>query len=96
MKNLVANTELMSELKAKIFSFGEITAEDVQVPGTDPLTTDPESFVELQASTDGGAAIYFRIVFLNENTTGARRTFKIITKDPEGTVTSTIVYFQNS
>ena len=96
LKNLVANTELMSELKAKIFSFGEITAEDVQVPGTDPLTTDPESFVELQASTDGGAAIYFRIVFLNENTTGARRTFKIITKDPEGTVTSTIVYFQNS
>ena len=96
LKNLVANTELMSELKAKIFSFGEITAEDVQVPGTDPLTTDPESFVELQASTDGGAAIYFRIVFLNENTTGARRTFKIITKDHEGAVTSTIVYFQNS
>ena len=96
LKNLVANTELMSELKAKIFSFGEITTEDVQVPGTDPLTTNPESFVELQAWTDGGAAIYFRIVFLNENTTGARRTFKIITKDPEGAVTSTIVYFQNS
>ena len=96
LKNLVANTELMSELKAKIFSFGEITAEDVQVPGTDPLTTDPESFVELQAWTDGGAAIYFRIVFLNANTTGVRRTFKIITKDPEGAVTSTIVYFQNS
>lgn len=96
LKNLVANTELMSELKAKIFSFGEITTEDVQVPGTDPLTTNPESFVELQAWTDGGAAIYFRIVFLNANTTGVRRTFKIITKDPEGAVTSTIVYFQNS
>ncbi len=96
LKNLVANTELMSELKEKIFSFGEITTEDVQVPGTDPLTTDPESFVELQAWTDGGAAIYFRIVFLNANTTGVRRTFKIITKDPDGAVTSTIVYFQNS
>lgn len=96
LKNLVANTELMAELKAKIFSFGEITKEDVQVPGSDPLTTNPESFVELQAWTDGGAAIYFRIVFLNENTTGVRRTFKIITKDPAGTVTSTIVYFQNS
>lgn len=96
LKNLVANTELMAELKAKIFSFGEITEEDVQVPSSDPLTTDPESFVELQAWTDGGAAIYFRIVFLNANTTGFRRTFKIITKDPAGTVTSTIVYFQNS
>lgn len=96
LKNLVANTELMAELKAKIFSFGEITEEDVQVPSSDPLTTDPESFVELQAWTDGGAAIYFRIVFLNANTTGVRRTFKIITKDPAGTVTSTIVYFQNS
>ena len=96
LNNLVANTELMAELKAKIFSFGEITKEDVQVPGSDPLTTNPESFVELQAWTDGGAAIYFRIVFLNANTTGVRRTFKIITKDPAGTVTSTIVYFQNS
>lgn len=96
LNNLVANTELMAELKAKIFSFGEISAEDVQVPGSDPLTTNPESFVELQAWTNGGAAIYFRIVFLNANTTGVRRTFKIITKDPEGAVTSTIVYFQNS
>ena len=96
LNNLVANTELMAELKAKIFSFGEITKEDVQVPGSDPLTTNPESFVELQAWTNGGAAIYFRIVFLNANTTGVRRTFKIITKDPEGAVTSTIVYFQNS
>lgn len=96
LKDLVANTELMAELKAKIFSFGEITKEDVQVPDSDPLTTNPESFVELQAWTNGGAAIYFRIVFLNANTTGVRRTFKIITKDPEGAVTSTIVYFQNS
>ena len=96
LKNLVANTELMAELKAKIFSFGEISAEDVQVPASDPLTTNPESFVELQAWENGGAAIYFRIVFLNANTTGLRRTFKIITKDPEGAVTSKIVYFQNS
>lgn len=96
LKNLVANTELMAELKAKIFSFGEISAEDVQVPASDPLTTNPESFVELQAWENGGAAIYFRIVFLNANTTGVRRTFKIITKDPEGAVTSKIVYFQNS
>lgn len=95
MKNLVNDTELINALTSHIFSFGEITESDVQVSGTDPLTTDPESFVELVPWTDGGAAIYFGIVFKNENTTGARRTFKVITKDAEGNVTSTIVYFQN-
>ena len=96
MKNLVEDTELISALTSHIFTFGEITESDVQVPGVDPLTTDPESFVELVPWTDGGAAIYFRIVFKNENATGARRTFKVITKDGEGNVTSTIVYFQNA
>ena len=96
MKDLCANEELINALIAQIFSFGEITLEDVQVPGTDPLTTNPESFVKLEAWSDGGAAVYFRIVFLNENTTGARRTFKIITKGADGNVTSTIVYFQNA
>ncbi|MGN1226216.1 MAG: hypothetical protein ACI4TL_03155 [Candidatus Cryptobacteroides sp.] len=96
LKNLVTNTELMTALQNQIFSFGEITAEDVQVPDSDPLTTNPESFVKLEAWTDGGAAIYFRIVFLNTNDTGVRRTFKIITKDADGNVTSTIVYFQNA
>ena len=95
MKNLVNDTELINALTSHIFSFGEITESDVQVSGTDPLTTDPETFVELVPWTDGGAAIYFGIVFKNENTTGARRTFKVITKDAEGNVTSTIVYFQN-
>lgn len=96
MKNLVEDTELISALTSHIFTFGEITESDVQVSGVDPLTTDPESFVELVPWTDGGAAIYFRIVFKNENATGARRTFKVITKDGEGNVTSTIVYFQNA
>ena len=96
MKNLVNDTELINALTSHIFSFGEITESDVQVSGTDPLTTDPETFVELVPWTDGGAAIYFGIVFKNENTTGARRTFKVITKDGEGKVTSTIVYFQNA
>ncbi len=96
MNNLVKDTELINALASHIFSFGEITESDVQVPGVDPLTTDPESFVELVPWTDGGAAIYFRIVFKNENATGARRTFKVITKDEEGNVTSTIVYFQNA
>ncbi len=96
MKDLCANEELINALIAQIFSFGEITSEDTQVPGTDPLTTNPESFVKLEAWTDGGAAVYFKIVFLNENTTGVRRTIKIITKDEDGTVTSTIVYFQNA
>lgn len=96
MKNLCANEELINALIAQIFSFGEITSEDVQVPGTDPITTNPESFVKLEAWSDGGAAVYFRIVFLNQNTTGARRTFKIITKGADGNVTSTIVYFQNA
>ena len=96
MSNLVKDTELINALASHIFSFGEITESDVQVPVVDPLTTDPESFVELVPWTDGGAAIYFRIVFKNENATGARRTFKVITKDEEGNVTSTIVYFQNA
>ena len=96
LKNLVNDTELINALVSHIFSFGEITESDVQVPGVDPLTTDPESFVELVPWNDGGAAIYFRIVFKNENATGARRTFKVITKDEEGNVTSTIVYFQNA
>lgn len=96
MKNLVNDTELISALTSHIFSFGEITESDVQVPGVDPLTTDPESFVELVPWTDGGAAIYFKIVFKNDNNTGARRTFKVITRDGEGNVTSTIVYFQNA
>ncbi len=96
LKNLISNTDLINALTSHIFSFGEITESDVQVPGTDPLTTNPESFVEIVPWTDGGAAIYFRIVFKNKNTTGVRRTFKIITKDGNGDVTSTIVYFQNA
>lgn len=95
IKNLVANTELMTALQNHIFSFGEITAGDVQVPGSDPLTTNPESFVTIEAWSDGGAAIYFRFV-LTVNNTGVRRTFKVITKDGDGNVTSTIVYFQNA
>lgn len=94
MKNL-ASSELMPELMAQAFSFGEITNDDVQVPGTDPLTTNPESFVTLEAWCDGGAAIYVRIV-LSANDSGARRTFKIITKDGEGNQVSSIVYFQNN
>ena len=95
LKNLVNDTELINALVSHIFSFGEITKSDVQAPGVDPLTTDPESFVELVPRAEG-AAIYFRMVFKNENTTGARRTIKIITRDGEGNVTSTIVYFQNA
>lgn len=91
---LAANTELMSELMAKAFSFGEITDDDVQIPGVDPLTTNPESFVTLEPWSDGGAAIYVRIV-LSANDSGARRTFKIITKDGEGNKVSSVVYFQN-
>lgn len=96
MKDLCANEELINALIAQIFSFGELTSEDLQVPASDPLTTEPESFVKLEAWSDGGAAVYFRIVFLNKNETGARRTFKIITRDGDGAITSTIVYFQNS
>lgn len=95
MSNLAANTELMSQLMAKAFSFGEITDDDVQIPGVDPLTTNPESFVTLEPWSDGGAAIYIRIV-LTANDSGARRTFKIITKDGEGAQVSSVVYFQNN
>ena len=95
MSNLAANTELMSQLMAKAFSFGEITDDDVQIPGVDPLTTNPESFVTLEPWSDGGATIYVRIV-LTANDSGARRTFKIITKDGEGAQVSSVVYFQNN
>ncbi|MBO5692703.1 MAG: hypothetical protein J6R74_02015, partial [Tidjanibacter sp.] len=90
----LASSELMAELMAQAFSFGEITDEDVQIPGVDPLTTNPESFVTLEPWCDGGAAIYVRIV-LSANDSGARRTFKIITKDGKGEQVSSIVYFQN-
>lgn len=94
MKELANNTELVSALMAQCFSFGEITNDDVQIPGSDPLTTNPESFVTLEPWSDGGAAIYVRII-LTANDSGARRTFKIITKDGEGNQVSSIVYFQN-
>ncbi len=94
LNNIVDNPELINALMAQAFSFGEITEEDVQIPGVDPLTTNPESFVTLEPWTDGGAAIYVRIK-LSANDSGARRTFKIITKDAEGTQKSSIVYFQN-
>ncbi len=96
LKNLSVS-ELGQEMLNYAFSFLELESDDVQVPGTDPLTTVEEmkEFVELQLWCDGGAAIYVRIV-LKQNTTGARRTFKIQTKDGDGNVLSTIVYFQNA
>lgn len=94
IKNLASDAELMSRLMQQAFSFGEITEDDVQIPGTDPLTADPESFVTLEPWSDGGAAIYVRIV-LTANDSGARRTFKIITKDGAGAQVSSVVYFQN-
>ncbi len=92
---LASNEALMAQLIEKAISFGEVTEEDVQVPGTDPLTTNPESFVSFQVSSNGGAAIYVKFV-LTANDSGARRTFKIITKDAEGNQVSSIVYFQNA
>lgn len=90
----LSESDLMKELIEYAFSFGEITPDDVQVPSADPLTTNPESFVTLEPWCDGGAAVYIRIV-LTLNDSGARRTFKIITHDPDGSQSSSIVYFQN-
>lgn len=95
MRALVENVELLDALMKQCFSFGEITNDDVQVPGGDPLTENPESFVTLEPWTDGGAAIYVRIV-LGQNTEGVRRTFKIITRDGSGVQMSSVVYFQNA
>ena len=94
MENL-AQSDLGQEMLNYAFSFLELESTDVQVPGTDPLTTVEEmkQFVTLQI-WGSGAAIYVRIV-LTQNTTGARRTFKLQTKDGSGNVLSTIVYFQN-
>lgn len=94
MNELASDPELMPALMAQCFSFGEITNDDVQIPNVDPLTTNPESFVTLEPWSNGGAAIYVRIV-LTANDSGARRTFKIITKDGDGVQKSSIVYFQN-
>ena len=94
MRALVENAELLDALMKQCFSFGEITNDDVQEPDKDPLTKNPESFVTLEPWTNGGAAIYVRIV-LGKNTEGVRRTFKIITKDGSGVQTSSVVYFQN-
>lgn len=94
MKDLVADPALVSRLMSQAFEFGEITEEDVQVPGADPLTANPEEFVTLEPWSDGGAAVYVRIV-LSGNDSGVRRTFKIITKDGEGNKVSSVVYFQN-
>ncbi len=96
LKNL-STSDLGQEMLNYAFSFVELESDDVQVPGTDPLTTVEEmkEFVELQIWNDGGAAIYVRIV-LKQNSTGKRRTFKIQTKDGDGNVLSTIVYFQNA
>lgn len=95
LTNLATNTELMSALMEQCFSFGEITNDDVQVAGVDPLTTNPESFVTLEYHYTDGAAIYVRII-LTANDSGARRTFKIITKDGDGAQVSSVVYFQNN
>lgn len=94
MENL-AKSDLGQEMLNYAFSFLELESTDVRVPGTDPLTTVEEmkQFVTLQI-WGSGAAIYVRIV-LTQNTTGARRTFKLQTKDGSGNVLSTIVYFQN-
>ena len=91
----LATSELGKELFNYAFSFLELESTDVQVPGTDPVTTVEEmkQFVTLEI-WGSGAAIYVRIV-LTKNDTGARRTFKIQTKAGDGNVLSTIVYFQN-
>lgn len=95
MRALVADAALLDALMKQCFSFGEITNDDVQEPGRDPLTKNPESFVKLEPWTDGGAAIYVHFV-LEKNTEGVRRTFKIITKDGSGVQMSSVVYFQNA
>ena len=95
LKQLV-DSEIFKELFANALVFAELEDNDVQVPGTDPLTSveDMKQFVTLEAWNDGGAAIYVRIK-LAKNDSGKRRTFKICAKDGDGSVLTTVVYFQN-
>ena len=93
--NLIFENGLIDLLMDKAIGFGEITENDVQVPGSDPLTENPESFVTFEPYENGGAAIYIRVV-LTPNDTGVRRTFKIITYDGNGEQVSSIAYFQNA
>ncbi len=94
MTNLVNDTELVNALIDHAFDFGTVTQEDIFDNANVPLDTDPTTFVTLRAWTDGGAAIYVNVE-LTTNDSGARRTFKIITKDGDGNQVSSIVYFQN-
>lgn len=93
--NLIFENGLIDLLMDKAIGFGEITENDVQVPGSDPLTENPESFVTFEPYENRGAAIYIRVV-LTPNDTGVRRTFKIITYDGNGEQVSSIAYFQNA
>ena len=96
LKQLV-DSEIFRELFANALVFAELEDNDVQVPGTDPLTSVEEmkQFVTFEAWNDGGAAIYVRIK-LAKNDSGKRRTFKICAKAGDGSVLTTVVYFQNA
>lgn len=94
MTNLVNDTELVNALIDHAFDFGTVTQEDIFDNANVPLDVDPTTFVTFRAWTDGGAAIYVNVE-LTTNDSGARRTFKIITKDGDGNQVSSIVYFQN-
>ena len=96
LKQLVGS-DVFKELFSNALVFAELEENDVQVPGTDPLTSVEEmkQFVTLEAWNDGGAAIYVRIK-LAKNDSGKRRTFKICATASDGSVLTTVVYFQNA
>lgn len=94
---LFADSDVFQELLTDALVLVELENDDVQVPGADPLTSVEEmrQFVTFEAWNDGGAAIYVRIK-LAKNDTGSRRTFKICAKAADGSVLTTVVYFQNA
>lgn len=96
LKQLI-DSDIYQELLSKALVFTALEENDVQVPGIDPLTSVEEmkQFVILESVNEGGSEINIRIKLL-KNDTGKRRTFKICATASDGSVLTTVVYFQNA
>lgn len=90
--NLAEDEELTTLLIQTAFEFAELTEEDL-FDVSHPLTSNPESFATIIPWTDGGAAIYFACK-LTQNDTGEIRTVKVVGKNADGSVLSSVRFFQ--
>ena len=86
---------LYDALVNHLFTFVELTDDDMK-DASDPKTSvaDMKAAVSFTYFDPKGAALYF-MVGINENTTGARRTFKIQCNNADGTVCGTRLIYQD-